>query len=217
MRAGPASAGQADHRHHLVASGTRQQRPGLRHHRPAGVRGSAGARHLDSLPGHRDAAGRRRSRAVHGASGSQRRHQGRPLRPCHRRRGVRRVPRHRRRRRPTPRGSRGQLQHAAHLGQRRAGGRRLRRHPRRLRDARAREEASGRRDLHRPQGGRRAGPVRAHRRRHPIHHVADEAQTGRDGARRRLGAGFDRGARDSSTETREDGCRARGAASSAPA
>ena len=39
------------------------------------------------------------------------------------------------------------------------------------------------------------GTVRAHRRRHPVHHHADDAEAGRDGARRRLGAGFDRRAR----------------------
>ena len=54
-----------------------------------------------------------------------------------------------------------------------AGRRRLRRHPRRHRNARGGEEAPGRGRVHRPQGGRAAGPVRAHRRRHPVHHVAD--------------------------------------------
>ena len=43
-----------------------------------------------------------RSRAVDGAAEGQRRHQGRPVRPRHRRRGVRRVPRHGGRGRPRP-------------------------------------------------------------------------------------------------------------------
>ena len=41
------------------------------------------------------------------------------------------------------------------------------------------EEASGRRRLHRPEGGRAAGAVGAHRRRHPVHHVADAAEARR--------------------------------------
>ena len=61
---------------------------------------------------------------------------------------------------PRPAVARGQLQRAAHLGQRRAGGRRLRRHSRRHRHARAGEEAPGRRHLHRPEGGRRSRDCR---------------------------------------------------------
>ena len=49
--------------------------------------------------------------------------------------------------------------------------------------------------------------VGAHRCRHPIHHLADDAEAGRDGARRRLGAGIDRRARDSSTGRQAGGCR----------
>ena len=44
------------------------------------------------------------------------------------------------------------------------------------------------------QGGRAAGSVGAHRRRHPLHHLPDGPQAGRDGARRRLRDGVDRGA-----------------------
>ena len=57
--AGSAAAGQADHRHHPVAAGVRARRADHRHHRAAGVRRTAGPRHLDPLPGHRHPARRR--------------------------------------------------------------------------------------------------------------------------------------------------------------
>ena len=197
MRPGPSAARQADHRHHRLAPGARPGRHGLRHHRPAGVRRSAGPRHLHSVPGHRHAAHTGRPRSVHGAQGPQRCHQGRVVCARDHRRGVRRVPRLRGRGGPTTRGDCGQLQRAAHLGQRRAGGRRLRRDSRRHRHARAGEEASGRRCLHRPEGGRPAGTVGSDRRRHAVHHHTERAEAGRDGARRAIGPGLDHGPRGS--------------------
>ena len=59
----------------------------------------------------------------------------------------------------------------------------------------------------------RTGPVRAHRRRHPIHHHADRPEAGRDGARRHLGGRLDRGARGPRSDHRADGCARPGGAS----
>ena len=53
VRADPAAAGQADHRHHPVAAGARRRRTDQRRHRAAGVRRAAGTRRLDPLPGRR--------------------------------------------------------------------------------------------------------------------------------------------------------------------
>ena len=58
-----------------------------------------------------------------------------------------------------------------------------------------------------------AGIVGAHRHRHPVHHVADDAEAGRDGARCPLGAGFDRGARGPRPNGRAGECLAPGVAS----
>ena len=128
---------------------------------------------------------------------SARRHRGEPQRPVRprqrrrRRRGVPRLGGHRRA--PPGRGLR-RLQHIAHLGERGRRRRRLHRHTRRHRHALSRKQAADRRRLHRPASGRAAGLVGAHRSRHPLHHLPDGPEAGRDGARRRLRGGVDRGA-----------------------
>ena len=77
-----------------------------------------------------------------------------------------------------------QLQRAAHLGERRRRRRGLRRHPRRDRHPGAEKKPQVAGIFTDLKVAAAAGPVRAHRRRHPVHHVADHAEAGRDGARR---------------------------------
>ena len=190
-----AAAGQADHRHHRLAAGSRHRRlwsatsphhwcPVLRWRStcPSRARRSPPCRRpaVWSFPPFRPAASTPAETACSSA----------PTPTSLWSLSATRSPRWR----PAG-GGRRRLQHAAHLGRRRRGRRGLRRHPRRDRKPRSRKETAGRGRIHRAGGGRAAGPVRAHRRRHPLHHLADGPQAGRDGARRPRGGGLDRGAR----------------------
>ena len=140
----------------------------------------------------RPAAGRGRG-VRHQPARRYRRLPQRPVRPGHRRLGVRGLPRHRRRGGPAGGGDLRRLQHPADLGQPRRGGRGLRRHPGRDGHPQPGQEASGHRRLHRSQsrpatrsrwaGDSRPRPFGPDRHRHPIHHQPDDAEAGRHGGR----------------------------------
>ena len=110
--------------------------------------------------------------------------QERALRPRQQRRRRRRVPGHGGRGGAALGGGRRRLQRAAHLGRRRVERARTSSAYPAPRACCRREEATGRRDLHRPEGARAAGAVGPHRRRHPVHHGPHRPQEDRDGARR---------------------------------
>ena len=97
------------------------------------------------------------------------------------------------------------VQRAARLGRRRRRGGGVRRHTRGRRDPFRREEASGRRDLHRPEGARPTRAVGTHRHRHPVHHGAHGDEEDRDGPRRTGCPGrHPRAGRDGSAQPRGD-------------
>ena len=166
-----------------------------RHHRPAGVGRAAGTRHVDPLPGHRDAARRRRPGVLDHPCGRDRCQPQRAVRARQRRHGGRRVPRHRGRGGAPPGRRRRRLQRAARLGR----ARRSRAPtssaspapPARCPPRRSLQVAGIFTDLKVAAQPGLSARIDIDTRfiTSPTH-----AQAGRDGARRRLGAGVDRGA-----------------------
>ena len=183
VRRGSFASGETNHGHHPVAA--RHQRGWTRQpgHRPADIRSSAGAGHLHPLLGDRHPACRGRIGGLDPAHRGRGCRQEWPLRARQQGHDRGRLPRFGRGGGAALGRRRRCVQCAARLGRRRRRGGGLRRHTRRRRDPFRREEASSRRDLHRPEDPRPTRAVGPHRHRHPVHHGALGHEEDRDGPR----------------------------------